>query len=525
MLNGLTPMPSDEEFEDELFSSAPAAALPGSKVPFEYVVAQMQLMLRSQHSHQPLIVPNSLPAAGFGIPRGAEAGNKIYPQFPYPRAPPLSLGIDGLRPINRPGFPQQGFLFPDRPDLTAQGRGPQPILPETTRATPVYSTHDLDVQEATRADPVHSDHDVDVHRYDASGPQDDGMLSEEEHALQPNRSRSGSFLDDAQSGSETSQMSRAVVKRKAKGKAKAKEANAEAGPSDTSRGRPTVEANLEIEEVGHRMQGELVALAEKHGMTYDTLLRKIGFSRQEVREPTIANMFRQVHKQRLLDNGEGMSFTLHAEAQLTFFKANKHPRSSMQPSRHGRLNMAATLQLLKICSKSMDRFSPVRQSPQNHQIFQSVSVLYLSRWQIWQVPASFDAFLVADAQQSNSYFMAHNVVVIGAVIYLGPTHASLTFAPNMGQQAALIKGFDIDEQECLLKAKAHLLCAFLAFPFRIVLTFHRLQAHVDSTSDVPAPVIPERWQLGTNQRDKLRRWVNNYLRDAIGKLLAFIRSP
>lgn len=86
-----------------------------------------------------------------------------------------------------------------------------------------------------------------------------------------------------------------------KGKGKAPQRNASVGPS----GRPTTETNREIERVGQRIQGELAALAEKSGLTYDALLRKIGLSHQGVREPTLANVFRKVHKHRLLAQGEG----------------------------------------------------------------------------------------------------------------------------------------------------------------------------------------------------------------------------
>lgn len=91
-----------------------------------------------------------------------------------------------------------------------------------------------------------------------------------------------------------------------KGKTKAKSRNASAGPSNPPRGRPTVEANQEIEEVGHRIQSELSALASKLGLSYDTLLRKMGFAQQEVRDPNLMNVFKQVHKQRLIAAGKGM---------------------------------------------------------------------------------------------------------------------------------------------------------------------------------------------------------------------------
>lgn len=54
--------------------------------------------------------------------------------------------------------------------------------------------------------------------------------------------------------------------------------------------------------------------------------------------------------------------------------------------------------------------------------------------------------------------MANNIVVIGAVIHLGPAHAAQTFAPNIGQQVALVNGFQFDQESVLLKAKAHLVC-------------------------------------------------------------------
>lgn len=59
--------------------------------------------------------------------------------------------------------------------------------------------------------------------------------------------------------------------------------------------------------------------------------------------------------------------------------------------------------------------------------------------------------------KSNTYFMANNIVVIGAVIHLGSVHAAQTFAPNVGQQVAIVNGFEFDQEAVLLKAKALLL--------------------------------------------------------------------
>lgn len=62
--------------------------------------------------------------------------------------------------------------------------------------------------------------------------------------------------------------------------------------------------------------------------------------------------------------------------------------------------------------------------------------------------------------------MSHNIAVVGAVIHLGPSHSAQTFAPNLSQQVAIIKGFGIeDEQMALLKAKSHLM--YVNTPTRI----------------------------------------------------------
>lgn len=99
--------------------------------------------------------------------------------------------------------------------------------------------------------------------------------------------------DAAEEEEDPSEESSSDESRPAKGKAKAQ-------------GRPTTQAAEEIDRVGHRIQAELVALADKLGLSYATLLKKIGFAGQEVREPTLANVFRQVHKHRLLAKGLGM---------------------------------------------------------------------------------------------------------------------------------------------------------------------------------------------------------------------------
>lgn len=92
-----------------------------------------------------------------------------------------------------------------------------------------------------------------------------------------------------------------------KGKAPLRTANT--APLGVPRGRPPVSVNEEVERVGHRIQAELVDVAETLGLSYRTLLRKIGFgTQQEVCMPNLANVFRKVNKHRLLANNERKYF-------------------------------------------------------------------------------------------------------------------------------------------------------------------------------------------------------------------------
>lgn len=141
-------------------------------------------------------------------------------------------------------------------------------------------------------------------RDDSDDSDDSDRLSGQASKIQSKSERQATQLPTEDSD-ESDDPSAKLSKRRLKGKGKAPQRNASAGPSDTYGGRPTTETNQEIERVGHRIQGELVALAEKSGLSYDTLLRKIGLSHQGVREPTLGNVFRKVHKHRLLASGQG----------------------------------------------------------------------------------------------------------------------------------------------------------------------------------------------------------------------------
>lgn len=53
--------------------------------------------------------------------------------------------------------------------------------------------------------------------------------------------------------------------------------------------------------------------------------------------------------------------------------------------------------------------------------------------------------------------MGYNIAIVGAVIHLGPEHASSMFAADLEQNAALMQGFGVNQQDWLLKAKSILM--------------------------------------------------------------------
>lgn len=115
----------------------------------------------------------------------------------------------------------------------------------------------------------------------------------------------GDQEDDESNLNDSDSPSRAQVKARRKSKGKAAQRDASTAASDSAGGRPTIKANQEIEATGHRIQSEIAALATNLGLSYDTVMRKMGLTQQGIREPTLANVFRKVNKHRLLVNGEG----------------------------------------------------------------------------------------------------------------------------------------------------------------------------------------------------------------------------
>lgn len=62
--------------------------------------------------------------------------------------------------------------------------------------------------------------------------------------------------------------------------------------------------------------------------------------------------------------------------------------------------------------------------------------------------------------------MGYNIAVVGAVIHLGPEHASSMFGADLEQNAALMKGFDVKQEDWLLKAKSILMSVSLSIYLR-----------------------------------------------------------
>lgn len=206
---------------------------------------------------------------------------------------PLSLQPQTVDPT-APVDPSQRPDVPPRRSARSTSRRPSTLEPQHEgdpfETEDGHLPHESDISDEDEFVPD------DKHISDAASPSP--TVKPKGKAKMPNDEP----LSDG-SASEPASRSR-TARPKAKGKAGSR--NASAGPSDALRGRPSTVVNREIERVGHRMQRELVELAEQAGISYDTLLRKVGFSQQGVREPTLGNVFRKVHKHRLLATQQGL---------------------------------------------------------------------------------------------------------------------------------------------------------------------------------------------------------------------------
>ncbi|KZP33631.1 hypothetical protein FIBSPDRAFT_943418 [Athelia psychrophila] len=214
---------------------------------------------------------------------------------------------------------------------------------------------------------------------------------------------------DSESDADANDCDKSDTRPRHQDKGKRAQHNTSAGPSHSSGGCPPVKVNQEIEQVAHRMQAEIVQLSHKVGMSYETLLRKMGFTQQEVRDPNL----------------KSQSVTQYNTA----FKAWQ--------AEHGN-DAAAVAALFKEHATILtsDEFS----GKPTEKITKMVAMIAQQM-----------------AKMSNSYFMAGNIAVVGAVINLSSADAAQMFAPTIGHQAALVKGFEYDEHAALLKAKSLLI--------------------------------------------------------------------
>lgn len=290
-----------------------------------------------------------------------------HPHSP-PSGQPVPLPADPLAIPPVPSSPvrRNRFLDPPPAPLPANAGPPQPpsapLRAQPRRgAAPRAFVHDRqqDESDGSAGEDTFVPSPAQAHR-DLPSDEDPGSSTEEEEDDQPARTKTSR-----------------------KGKAAA--SNASAGPSGTG-GRPTGHMNEEVEHVGKRIQGELVALAEKVGVTYETLLRKMGLSRTEVREPTLGNVFRAVHKQRLIASGQGMFDSLYSTSlSLTQFQASSPRRSTTLRSKSGRNSMWMTRTPSRPSSLSTPACSPVPRASPRPRTFLAGSRRSHSRWLTWSV--------------------------------------------------------------------------------------------------------------------------------------------
>lgn len=132
----------------------------------------------------------------------------------------------------------------------------------------------------------------------------------------------------------------------------------------------------------------------------------------------------------------------------------------------------------------------------------------------------------AHNSQANNYLTGYNIAVVGAVIHLGPEHAASTFAADVDQNAALVKGFGVNQQDWLLKAKSILMSVQLTvlpssanFSFRLQADKAKSEAAEDGSDMPPEPAGKGEgfWKEGNTPRDDFKRWTRLYLIDASSK--------
>ncbi|KAF7966725.1 hypothetical protein HWV62_37269 [Athelia sp. TMB] len=261
-------------------------------------------------------------------------------------------------------------------------------------------------------------------------------------------------------------------------KGKEKAVNAEAGPSDLNRGRPTVADNVRVQELAKNIKNLITDLATDMGVNYPTMVRKLGFSNQEVRSGDhLANVYKMVEK---------------------------HNRDSRGESRWSAQQYSAAYRSWK--ADNVDNPDAAHELLQKHQDILAQKIKPLKSKDIEKRVTDVGAQM---ATLAKNYMMGYNIAVIGAVIHLGAENASLTFASDVEQNLAVVKGFEVDQQEWLLKAKS-------------ILMLQADKAKRDSQApeaEVKPNVSKGFWTIGQYPRDDYKRFVKLYLTDRIRALI------
>ncbi|KAF7984931.1 hypothetical protein HWV62_9843 [Athelia sp. TMB] len=406
----------------------------------------------------------------------------------YPLAPRHSPSKASLPPSRSPSPPLDAPPLPEDADNSnAAQRTFSPSARASSSSRPPRAAAQRAVSEMRVSYPQEGDMFQDsVEPFGFPGDVSSGSGDEfEEAAGRTHESESESdgeleeqFSDGAQSlegakGKKRSHTTRPRKKDKGKGKAD----NAEAGPSNPLRGRPSVADNMRVNALSQKIKGEIMELAAAMGINYGTMVRKLGFNQQEQRSGEhLANIFKMVEKHERSEKGQPR---WQSDQYNTAYQQWKTENAGDPDASH----------------KLLQRY---------HAILSS-EVKPLKRKDIEKRVSEVGNQM---ASLSNNYLMGYNIAVVGAVIHLGPELASTTFAANMEQNLAMLGGFKIDQQEWLLKAKSILM-----------LQQDRQRQEVAQEGEVKPTVAKSFWDVGQYPRDDYKRFVRHFLGDRMRELI------
>ncbi|KAF7965548.1 hypothetical protein HWV62_42896 [Athelia sp. TMB] len=260
-----------------------------------------------------------------------------------------------------------------------------------------------------------------------------------------------------------------------KGKQRAEGERPSTTPS--TRGRLTSSENEQLAALGLKIKADIEGVARSMGINYATALRKVGFGKQEVRSGHLPNIYRMVHRHRQHAAGLPPLSTVQHNQEYVVWKE----KYGDDPT-----------QVNKLLQEHQEIVQGELKPLKTHDIEKRVS----------EAATQF-------AQFSKNYLLGLNVAVVGAVIHLGPELASSFFGSSAEQNIALLKGFDVDSREWLLKAKS-------------ILMLHEdsmrkaAEGEEDTPKPVEEPVVKTDdafWRTSSTARDDYARWLKAYLHD------------